>query len=46
MNGRVVYFQHSQIIPVTENEIKVDQKEWHQTYFVGDLCLMGRNELP
>lgn len=34
MNGGVVYFQHSQIILVTENEIKVDWKEWHQTYLL------------
>lgn len=46
MNGGVVYLQHSQNILVTKNERKVDWKEWHQKYFVGDLCFMGRDELP
>lgn len=39
----VVYFQHSQIIPGTENEIKVDRKGWLQMYLLETFAL---NELP
>lgn len=41
----VVYFQHSQIILGTENEIKVDRKGWLQMYLL-ETFVMGRNELP
>ena len=42
----VVYFQHAQIIPGTENEIKVDRKGWLQMYLLETFALWEEMNCP